>query len=284
MHATFSHNAPVIRFATFLAPQLYRIYEHIARYVGEKVGYPADLTVGRAFEDFEAGGVDVGFICGLPYVRLADEPANTVELLAAPVLEGERYRQKPVYFSDVIVRSDSPYTSFDDLGGCTWAYNEPGSHSGYNLVCSSLLERGKTLHYFGTMIKTGSHQRSLQLVLEGRADATAIDSHVLDVVLAQNKDLALQLRVVTMLGPSSIPPVVVARSLDPDLKCRMQQALLTMHDDPDMARALHEGRIDHFVAVTDANYNDIRTIFARTQAALIHEQRQSKGQHARMGQ
>ena len=284
MHATFSHNAPVIRFATFLAPQLYRIYEHIARYVGEKVGYPADLTVGRAFEDFEAGGVDVGFICGLPYVRLADEPANTVELLAAPVLEGERYRQKPVYFSDVIVRSDSPYTSFDDLGGCTWAYNEPGSHSGYNLVCSSLLERGKTLHYFGTMIKTGSHSRSLQLVLEGRADATAIDSHVLDVVLAQNKDLALQLRVVTMLGPSSIPPVVVARNLDPDLKCRMREALLTIHDDPDMARVLHEGRIDHFVAVTDADYNDIRTIFARTQAALIHEQRQSKGQHARMGQ
>jgi len=284
MHATFSHNAPVIRFATFLAPQLYRIYEHIARYVGEKVGYPADLTVGRAFEDFEAGGVDVGFICGLPYVRLADEPANTVELLAAPVLEGERYRQKPVYFSDVIVRSDSPYTSFDDLGGCTWAYNEPGSHSGYNLVCSSLLERGKTLHYFGTMIKTGSHSRSLQLVLEGRADATAIDSHVLDVVLAQNKDLALQLRVVTMLGPSSIPPVVVARNLDPDLKCRMREALLIIHGDPDMARVLHEGRIDHFVAVTDADYNDIRTIFARTQAALIHEQRQSKGQHARMGQ
>jgi phosphonate transport system substrate-binding protein len=279
-----SLTAPVIRFATFLAPQLYSTYEHIARYVGGKMGYPADLTVGRAFEDFGAGRLDVGFICGLPYVRLADAPADTVELLAAPVLQGERYRQKPVYFSDVIVRSDGPYTCFDDLRGCTWAYNEATSHSGYNLVCSSLLERGKTVHYFGTMVKTGSHSRSLQWVLEGRADAAAIDSHVLDVVLAQNKDLALQLRVVTMLGPSSIPPVVVARSLDSDLKGRMREALLTMHDDPDMARVLHEGRIDHFVAVTDADYNDIRTIFARTQAALIDEQRQSKSQHARMGQ
>ena len=284
MHMKFSHKASLIRFATFLAPQLYGTYEHIARYVGGKVGYPADLTIGQSFEDFGAGRVDAGFICGLPYVRLADEPANAVELLVAPVLQGERYRQKPVYFSDVIVRSDSPYTCFDDLSGCTWAYNEPGSHSGYNLVCSSLLERGKTLHYFGTMVKTGSHSRSLQLVLEGRADATAIDSHVLDVVLAQNKDLALQLRVVTMLGPSSIPPVVVAKSLDPDLKCRMREALLTMRGDPDMARVLHQGRIDHFVAVTDADYNDIRSIFARTQAALISEQRQSKGQHARMGQ
>jgi phosphonate transport system substrate-binding protein len=284
MYTTFSHKAPVIRFATFLAPQLYSTYEHIARYVGGKVGHPADLTVGRSFEDFGAGHVDVGFICGLPYVRLADAPASVVELLAAPVLQGERYRQKPVYFSDVIVRSDSPYTCFDDLGGCTWAYNEATSHSGYNLVCSSLLERGKTLHYFGTMVKSGSHSRSLQLVLEGRADAAAIDSHVLDVALAQNKELALQLRVVTMLGPSSIPPVVVARSLDPDLKYQMREALLTMHDDPDMARALHEGRIDHFVAVTDGNYNDIRSIYARTQAALVDEQGQSKGQHVRMGQ
>jgi phosphonate transport system substrate-binding protein len=284
MQTTFSHSTPVIRFATFLAPQLYGTYEHIARYVGGKVECPAELTVGQSFEDFGAERVDVGFICGLPYVRMADTPASPVELLAAPVLMGERYRQKPVYFSDVIVRSDSPYTCFDDLSGCTWAYNEVTSHSGYNLVCSSLLERGKTVHYFGTMVKSGSHSRSLQFVLEGRADATAIDSHVLDVVLAQNKDLARQLRVVAMLGPSSIPPVVVARSLDPDLKCRLREALLTMHDDPGMARVLHEGRIDHFVAVTDAGYNDIRTIFARTQAALIYEQRQSKSQHARMGQ
>jgi phosphonate transport system substrate-binding protein len=280
----FSHKAPVIRFATFLAPQLYRTYEHIARYVGGKVGYPADLTVGQSFEDFGAGRLDVGFICGLPYVRLTDAPPSAVELLAAPVLQGERYRQQPVYFSDVIVRSDSPYICFEDLSGCTWAYNEATSHSGYNLVCSSLLEQGKTLHYFGTMVKSGSHSRSLQLVMEGQADAAAIDSHVLDVVLEQNKGLALQLRVVTMLGPSSIPPVVVARSLDPDLKCRMREALLTIHDDPDMARVLHEGKIDHFVAVTDADYNDIRTIFARTQAALIDKQGQSKSQHARMGQ
>src|SRR6185312_9013112 len=224
MQTTFTPSTPVIRFATFLAPQLYRTYEHIARYVGRKVGYPAGLTVGQSFADFGAGRVDVGFICGLPYVRMADAPACPVELLAAPVLMGERYQQKPVYFSDVIVRSDSPYTCFDDLSGCTWAYNEATSHSGYNLVCSSLLERGKTLHYFGTMVKSGSHSRSLQLVLEGRADATAIDSHVLEVALAKNKDLALQLRVVTMLGPSSIPPMVVARSLNLDLKCRMREA------------------------------------------------------------
>ncbi len=268
MHATFLHDAPAIRFATFLAPNLYCTYEHIARYVGVKVGYPTRLSVGHSLEDFVAGQVDVGFICGLPYVRLVDSPGSPVELLAAPVLRGERYQNKPVYFSDVIVRSDRPFASFDDLGGCRWAYNQRTSHSGYNLVCSSLLELGKTLRYFGTMIETGSHHLSLQLVLEGQADAAAIDSHVLDALLWQNKDLELQLRVIARLGPSSIPPVVVARSLDGNLKCRLQEALITMHNDPGAADRLHEGRIDHFVAVTDADYNDIRAIFAQVQAAM----------------
>jgi phosphonate transport system substrate-binding protein len=118
------------------------------------------------------------------------------------------------------------------------------------------------------MIETGSHERSLQLVLEGQADAAAIDSHVLDTLLWQNKDLELQLRVIARLGPSSIPPVVVARSLDSNLKCRLQEALITMHNDPGAASWLHQGRIDHFVAVTDADYNDIRTIFARVQVTM----------------
>jgi phosphonate transport system substrate-binding protein len=268
MYATFSHNASVIRFATFLAPNIYRTYEHVARYVGEKVGYPTRLTVGRSFEEFAAGQVDVGFICGLPYVHLADSPDSPVELLAAPVLQGERYRHKPVYFSDVIVGSDSPYTSFDDLGGRVWAYNQRTSHSGYNLVCYSLLEQGKTLRYFRTMVETGSHQHSLQMVLEGQADATAIDSHVLDVLLSQDRDLTLQLRVIAILGPSSIPPVVVTRNLDSNLKRRVQEVLITMHHDSDAALGLHEGRIDRFVPVTDADYDQIRNIFARVQAAM----------------
>jgi phosphonate transport system substrate-binding protein len=117
-------------------------------------------------------------------------------------------------------------------------------------------------------IETGSHQLSLQLVLEGQADAAAIDSHVLDALLWQNKDLELQLRVIARLGPSSIPPVVVARSLDSILKCRLQEALITMHNDPGAADGLHEGQIDHFVVVSDADYDDIRAIFARVQATI----------------
>src|SRR2546426_1611606 len=120
----------MLRFATYLAPNLYETYQFIARYVGEKVGHPTTLSVGQSFHELAEGLVDVGFICGFPYVQMADSSSCPVELLVAPVLQGERYQHRPIYFSDVIVRNDSPYTSFNDLQGCTWAYNQRVSHSG----------------------------------------------------------------------------------------------------------------------------------------------------------
>jgi phosphonate transport system substrate-binding protein len=256
---------PVLRFATYLAPNLYETYLYIARYVGAKVGHPATLAVGQSLKEFDEAQVDVGFICGLPYVQMADAPACPVELLVAPILQGERYQNRPIYFSDVIVRKKSAYLSFDDLQGCAWAYNQKMSHSGWNLVHYSLLERGKTLDYFCRLIKTGSHRRSVSLVLEGQADATAIDSHVLDVFLARNRAGAAQLRVIDMLGPSSIPPIVIARTVEQALKHQVQQVLLTMHEDPLAAGILHAGAIDRFVRVSDEDYQDIREMRAKVE-------------------
>ena len=254
-----------IRFSSFLSPLLYETYAHIARYVGERIGYQTTLKVGRSFDEFAENQVDVAFICGLPYVRMSSQDTCLVELLVAPVLMGERYLHKPIYFSDVIVRRDSPYTSFDDLGGCVWAYNERVSHSGCNLVCYTLLERGKSPDYFGKIVKSGSHMRSIEMVLEGVADAAAIDSHLSDILCPRDEILTGRLRVIDVLGPSSIPPVVVSRRLDNELKCKLREALITMHLDNCGAEMLREGLIERFVAVEDEDYGNIREMLEKVQ-------------------
>jgi phosphate/phosphite/phosphonate ABC transporter binding protein len=255
-----------IRFATYLAPNIYDTYACIARYVGEKIGRPATLIIGQSFDQIALGGVDIAFMCGLPYATLAETPACPFQLLAAPILHGERYQHRPIYFSDVIVRKESPYASFDDLGGCAWALNQRESHSGWNVVVYSLLKRGKTPGFFGQLIETGSHQNSIAHVLNGQADATAIDSQVLDVFLAHNPKAAAALRVLAMLGPSSIPPVVIARSVDQTLRQTIQEVILTMHEDPQAAAALRSGAIERFVTVKDEDYNDIREMRDSSQA------------------
>lgn len=258
----------MIRFATYLAPNIYETYAYIARYVGDKIGQPTTLIVGQSFDQIADGQVDVAFMCGLPYAILAESLTSPLELLAAPVLRGERYQHRPIYFSDVIVRKESPYTSFDDLRGCMWAYNQKESHSGWNVVYYSLLKRGKTLDFFGQLIETGSHLRSIAHILKRQADATAIDSQVLDVFLAHNPTEAAALRTIDMLGPSSIPPVVIARSVDQALKCKIQEALLFMHKDPRTAHALRTGAIERFVQVHDEDYQDIRMMRDCSQAYL----------------
>lgn len=79
------------------------------------------------------------------------------------------------------------------------------------------------------MLEIGSYLRSLQAMLEGWADGTAIDSHVLDVWRLQHPALAERLRVIDMFGPSTIPPVVAATRLDDMLKRSIQEILVTMH-------------------------------------------------------
>jgi len=254
----------MLQFATFLSPVLYDTYESITRYVGDQLGVPTSLHIGQSLDEFATGQANIGFLCGLLYANMLQP--RPVELLAAPVVQGDRYRSEPLYYSDVIVRRESPYNSFADLQGGRWAFNEEASHSGYNVVSYSLLIQGRTFDYFGSLLKTGSHLASLQAVLVGRADATAIDSHVLDVTFKQQPELQQQLRVVAMLGPSTIPPIVASTRLSANMRRDIQEILRTMHHDKRAAEGLHAGLIKRLVPVTDSHYDDVRCMHSKVQA------------------
>src|SRR5947207_11493460 len=99
--------ANVLRCVTFLAPNLFWLYDYVARRLADAIGQRAKLVVGRSYAELPAA--DVAFVCGLPYVEATDAGRAAVEPLAAPVLRGERYGGRLIYFSDVIVRHDSPF-------------------------------------------------------------------------------------------------------------------------------------------------------------------------------
>ena len=102
------------------------------------LGVPATLRVGNCYDEL-SDGVDAAFICGLAYVELVRLGRADLDPIAAPVLRGERYGDRPVYYSDVIVRRDSPYHRFADLRGRSWSFNEPYSHSGYGVTLYRLV-------------------------------------------------------------------------------------------------------------------------------------------------
>jgi phosphonate transport system substrate-binding protein len=208
---------------------------------------------------FDSGEIHILWLCGLPYVDKADALDNAVELLAVPVPRGERYRSMPVYFSDIVVRRDRPFQSFLDLRGASWAYNEPRSHSGFNVVRAHLAERGQNGKFFSAAIESGAHSASLDLILSGNADVAAIDSTVLEW-LAARRSIADEVRVIDTLGPSPIPPWVITRGLSPALREAIRDALLGMHTEPFGRVLLDRARIERFVVAEDRDYDPIRTM------------------------
>jgi phosphonate transport system substrate-binding protein len=245
-------------FATYLAPNLLPLYESIATGVAQKLGIPVRLEVGRSFNQLLTGEVDVAFLCGLPYVRLAEQ----LDPLAAPVVAGDRYGGQPVYFSDVIVRRDSSFQAFADLRGASWSFNDPDSHSGYLATLARLLELGETDAFFGRVIDAGWHQISIELVASGRVDATAVDSHVLALELRDRPELANRLRVIESFGPSPIQPVVARRSLDAGFRQQVREILGGMTGD-----GLHQGLVERLIPITDEWYDPIRAMLARVNKA-----------------
>lgn len=259
----------MLRFATFLSPLLYESYAAIARYVSEQVNCPTSLSVGQSLNELATEKIDVAFLCGLLYVHFTRRPDCPIEVIAAPVVQGERYQGHPIYFSDVVVRRESSYKKFADLQGCTWAFNERASHSGYNIVLYNLQERRLDTSYFGMMLETGAHRASLQAILEGRADATAIDSHVFDVLCSREPHIAAQLRTLDMFGPTAIPPIVINKHIDEHTKQHMREALYTMHSHATWAKQLHHGLIERLAPIEDSAYDSIRSMWERVNEGLL---------------
>ncbi|MEX0754834.1 MAG: PhnD/SsuA/transferrin family substrate-binding protein [Actinomycetota bacterium] len=256
-----------VRVATYLAPHVLPVYRLAAERIGEAIGVEAELVVGTDPEDLAGGVQHAAFLCSPPALALADRDPAAVEILAAPVLTGKRYGDRPVHYSDLIVRAGDPARSFADLRGWSWAFNEEASHSGYGIMLATLAQRGVGRDFFGRIERTGSHARSLRRVASGEVDSAAIDAQVLELELANDPELGARIRVLEALGPSPIQPVVASTSLTIDDRARIRHALVDLGRDPADRAVLRSCLIERFVPVSSEDYAPIRRMRAAVEAA-----------------
>lgn len=193
-----------IRVGTFLAPNIMPLYRAITDAIGRRLHLPAELVVETDYENCATDVNDVCFVCSLPYVEFERQGRAPAVPIAAPVLKGRRYGGKPIYFSDVIVRRDSSFQALTDLRGRSWCYNEPLSQSGYGITRYHLVELGETRGFFGRVVEAGFHEKSIQMVVSGEIDGSAIDSQVLAVAMREDPTLKQKLRIIDSFGLSTI--------------------------------------------------------------------------------
>jgi phosphonate transport system substrate-binding protein len=268
---------PVLKLASCMAENSEPFCQNVTAYIqarlGIETGYVNDIPWQERERLFDEGEIQILWLCGLPYVYKADQPESDMELLAVPVPAGSRYQGRAIYFSDVIVKKESPFQTFAELRGAAWAYNEPRSHSGYNIVRASLFELGESQGFFGKVVESGTHQISLELILSSQVDGAAIDSTVLEWATARRSEIAQQIRIIATFGPSPIPPWVITKRVPESTRSQLRRLFLQMSEDPQGRSILDQGNITCFVLSSDSDYDAIRRMArAAEQVALQRSQ------------
>jgi len=172
------------------------------------------------------------------------------------------------YNSVLIVRSESPFKTIDDLKGKLVARTEPNSNSGYLVPTVEFAKLGKPLESFFKSPVSGGHTQSVLGVLKGNYDAaftwtTKGDGYgQLRTMMDRGMLKREQIRVIWSSDLVPAPPVVVHKDLPADLKAEMTSFFTALHRERmDLAEAVAHGKTQGFVRVSPTNYDS--TIEAR---------------------
>ena len=252
----------VVMSAAFVSESGIGIYDEIFKYLAARLNRKITFISGFSYSTInqmlDKGMVDVGFICGLPYVLKHDTSHPAVQLIAAPVMADAKYDNKPKYFSYLITHKDNKAKKFTDTRGQRFVYNDEISNSGYNMPRAYMISLGETKGFFSNVTRSGSHEESIRLVATKKADVSAVDSLVYDYELKQNPEYIRNTKIIKVLGPAGIPPIVVSTKVSAEVKKEIQEALLNMQNDAVGKLILKKALIRRFMAVSDKNYDDIR--------------------------
>ena len=210
-------------------------FEPLMAYLSDAIGRKVVLYIAKDYGDLrtqmEAGTVDIGSFSPFAYVDAVK--GGKIRIIAQSILD-----HSATYRGLVIARKDSGLRRVEDLEGKRFAFVDPKSASGYVYPRAMLLEKGVTPErFFKETTFAGGHDKVIQAVLDGRADAGAIYDGALGV--AKQKSVAVE-NLVTLASTDPIPhdAVAVRVGLDEALARKIQTALVDVDKTEAGKRAL----------------------------------------------
>jgi phosphonate transport system substrate-binding protein len=194
--------------------------------LAEGMQRPIELVQRRTYQDITGalleGSVDAAWVCGFPFLQHERE----LSLLGVPVWNG-----KPMYRSYLIVATDDPAQSLQDLRGDIHAFSDPDSNSGYLVTASDLARMGETPdQFFSRTFFTYGHRNVVRAVAAGLARSGSVDGYVWDVLSQVEPDLTKGTRVIGRSELLGFPPFAGRqdRISDPDVML-FRETILNFH-------------------------------------------------------
>ncbi|RII81737.1 phosphate/phosphite/phosphonate ABC transporter substrate-binding protein [Neopusillimonas maritima] len=237
---------------------LTREYQPLIQYLSEHLNLPVEMVHAESYESviqaLISGGIDIAWLGPAGYLMAyAQQPG--IEAFASLTIEKGRFTPAGnYYYSILLVRSDSNIETVSQLRGKDVAFSEPSSTSGAILprrVFSSL-GNGNLERFFGSLIYTGSHDRSIDALLDKRVDAAFVASVRADDYVKKGKILEEQLTVLWKSAPLHYDPYVFSASICDSLKTQIKHLLL--NSGQKLSRFLESQQALGFAPVSHSNY------------------------------
>jgi phosphonate transport system substrate-binding protein len=247
--------------AAMISPkETFVYYQELLDYIGRHSGFRVQLIQRKTYDEvnalFPKGEIDLAFICTGPYA--VGKNRYGFEALATPQVRGQ-----PFYQSYLIVPKESSYQRLEDLKGRVFAFTDPDSNTGALVPRFWLAKLGQSQEsFFSKTIFTYSHDNSILAVAKGLVDAAAVDGHQWEYFERFSPAHTSKTRVILKSQPFGSPPLVASARLPEDLKTKIRELILSLHQNPEGKRILESLLIDRFVAPQEEWYEPARAMIA----------------------
>lgn len=138
--------------------------------LGVKINWRTAMDYAGIIEGVKAKKIELARFGPASYAKCWIVTRGGVEPLVGDVDQHDAFG----YHSVIIVKTDSPYRSLDDLKGKKFAFADPNSTSGHQAPRYFLMEQGYDADsFFAATAFSGSHENSVMALLNGSFDAVA---------------------------------------------------------------------------------------------------------------
>jgi ABC-type phosphate/phosphonate transport system substrate-binding protein len=169
--------------------------------------------------------------CGYPLQTIYRGQAT---LLGVPCYDAAGC-EGPTHAGIFIVHRETRCRTLAELAGCRFAFNSRHSNSGMNLPRRAIADIAGRRQFFGSVIETGGHPASLDLVVAGKADATCVDCVTYAFCCDYRAVIRERTRVLAMTQPSPALPYVTSTATPPAVVATLHSALLRLSAAPEYA-------------------------------------------------
>ena len=239
-------------------------YEPIVAYFEEALGVPVTIRNATDYagviEALNAETIQIARLGPASYAQAWIVMNGSVTPLVGEVALDGTFG----YHSVIVVPTDSPFQSIEDLEGQSLAFADPNSTSGFQAPSYFLREEGIIAdEYFSETGFSGSHENSVMAILDGTYDAAATwwrDEERSNFRRMAEKDMIPEgaVRVIWQSPKLPASPWAVHADLPEDLQSDVRQALLNMRTaDPVAFESLTDGQAGGLIEVDHEAYEPI---------------------------